>query len=153
MKRINKYFIVLTLFLSGVFSVSFAEPNTIELPKQTVSNVAEATVVSPSYVVKNPDAYLNKTIKMNARFDKFTTVGLDYPPAMKKSEEYVGFMVYRDDTTFDIPLAEMKLFLKRTDAQNFVELKSKDKVRITGKVFSTALGDPWVDVDKLEAIK
>ena len=47
----------------------------------------------------------------------------------------------------------MKLFLTKDEAQKFVELKAKEKVQIKGKVFSTALGDAWVDVLELKTIK
>ena len=153
MKRINK-FIVLLLFLVVAVSGVYAEfKDVLPLESQTEILSKAVEIVKPSQVVRNPEFYLNKTIKMQARFDKFATLGLDYPPALRKSDDYISFMVYRDDTSFDIPQSEMKLFMKRDDAQKFVDLKSKDKVFVTGKVFSTALGDPWVDVLKLETIK
>lgn len=152
MKRINRY-VVLFLMVMG-FTLqqgAFAEPAvTTELPQSTVS---QANKVSPLAIVSNPQFYLNKTVTMEAKFDKFSTLGLDYPPAMRANTDYISFMVYRDDTSFDIPLSEMKLFLKREVAQDFAELKSKDKVLITGHVFSTALGDPWIDVTELKTVK
>ena len=39
----------------------------------------------------------------------------------------------------------MKIFVTREVAEKNVELEAGDKIRITGKVFSTALGDPWVE--------
>ena len=83
---------------------------------------------------------------MNATFDKFATLGLDYKTAMRSSEEYISFLILRDDNEHDIPLSEMKLFLKRDMAEKHIDLKTNDKVFITGKVFSDALGDPWIDV-------
>lgn len=152
MKRINR---LILLLLLGVFSLSVAtaEPQAvIELNRDVV--VKEASVlVSPVDVVKNSSIYLNKTVKFNARFDKFSTLGLDYPPALRKAEEYISFLIYRDDTSFDIPLSEMKLFMKRDDAQKFIDLKSKDKVQVSGKVFSNALGDAWIDVINMEIVK
>ena len=47
----------------------------------------------------------------------------------------------------------MKLFLKRTDAEKLIDLKENDKVQFSGVVFSNALGDVWVDVDKLSKVK
>ena len=47
----------------------------------------------------------------------------------------------------------MKLFIKRTEAEKFIDLKSNDEVQITGTVFSDALGDTWIDVTKLTLIK
>lgn len=104
-------------------------------------------------IVNSPKAYLNKTVTINAKFDKFSTLGLDYKPAFKSSEEYISFLIKRDDTTFDIPLSEMKLFLKRAEAEKFIDLKTNDEIQIIGQVFSDALGDAWIDVTKLTLIK
>ena len=43
-------------------------------------------------VVKNPEKYLNQTVKMQATFDKFSTLGLDYSKAMRSSKEYIGIL-------------------------------------------------------------
>ena len=110
------------------------------------TSVGVNSTVKPLDIVKNPAEYLNKTVRMNATFDKFATLGLDYKSAMRSSEEYISFLILRDDTEHDIPLSEMKLFLKREVAEKHIDLKTNDKVFITGKVFSTALGDPWIDV-------
>ena len=48
---------------------------------------------------------------------------------------------------------ELKLFLKRTEAEKFIELKTDDEISITGTVFSDALGDAWVDVSSLVVTK
>ena len=155
MKRINKYILSL-LIIGGLCSTNvLAELAVVELEKAPLQAVeaVQPVFVSPSAVVKNSSYYLNKTIKFDARFDKFATLGLDYPPALRKTEEYITFLVYRDDTTFDIPLSEMKLFMKREDAQKFIDLKSKDKIQVIGNVFSSALGDAWIDVIKLEIVK
>ena len=90
---------------------------------------------------------------MNAKFDKFSTLGLDYKSAFKSSEDYISFLIKRDDTTFDIPLSEMKLFIKREEAEKFIDLKTDDEIQIVGTVFSDALGDTWIDVTKLTLIK
>ncbi len=163
MKRIKKYTILLVMLLAlasgqGVIAAPAATIDKPAVKQQSVvqnSNISsqDAIQVTPLAVVANPNMFLNKTIIMTAKFDKFSTIGLDYPPALRKTEDYISFMVYRDDTQHDIPLSELKLFMKRTDAQKFIDLKSKDKVKITGKLFSTALGDAWVDVIVLENIK
>ena len=153
MKRINKYVVLLfvTLGLFSASSIVSAEPvSVVELNKPVYS---DEVVVKPLDVVNNPSFYLNKTIKMDALFDKFSTLGLDYPPANRPNTDYISFMVLREDTSFEIPLSEMKLFLKRDEAQKFIELKSKDKIQVVGKVFSTALGDPWVDVLELKTVE
>ena len=39
---------------------------------------------------------------------------------------------------YDIPLSEMKIFLKRDIAEKYIELKTNDEIQITGTVFSDA---------------
>ena len=90
---------------------------------------------------------------MQAKFDKFSTLGLDYKSAMRSSEDYISFLIKRDDTSYDIPLSELKLFLKREEAEKHLDLKTDDLIEIEGKVFSDALGDAWIDITKLTVIK
>ena len=117
-----------------------------------ITNASELSL-SPHAIVKNPKFYLNKEVKFNANFDKFATLGLDYKPAFKSSDEYISFLIKRSDTPYDIPLSELKLFLKREEAEKFINLKLNDEIEITGTVFSDALGDAWIDVSKLVLIK
>lgn len=114
---------------------------------------ANSIKVAPLTLVNTPKAYLNKSIIMNAKFDKFSTLGLDYKPAFKSSEEYISFLIKRDDTQFNIPLSEMKLFLKRSTAEKFIDLKTDDEIEIKGTVFSDALGDTWIDVSNITITK
>lgn len=139
------------LTTSNVYLEEAVAQPTVATPVAT--SVTSSGVVAPLKVVASPSSYLNKTITMNAKFDKFSTLGLDYKVAFKSSEEYISFLVKRDDTTYDIPLSEMKLFLKRDVAEKFIDLKTDDEVQIVGTVFSDALGDAWVDVSKLTLVK
>lgn len=109
--------------------------------------------VNPVDVVNRPNFYLNKNIKIRAKFDKFSTLGLDYKPAMRSSEKYISFLIQRPDVqSHNIPLSEMKIFISRTEAEKHIDLNSGDIVEFTGRVFSTALGDPWVDVNNFTVI-
>lgn len=108
---------------------------------------------SPHLIVNSPKSYLNKTIEMKAKFDKFSTLGLDYKSAFKSSEDYISFLIKREDTKYDIPLSEMKLFLKREVAEKHIDLKTNDEISIKGTVFSDALGDAWIDVEQITLIK
>ncbi len=108
---------------------------------------------TPLAIVASPKSYLGKTVTFNAKFDKFATLGLDYKPAFKSSEEYISFLIKRDDTMYDIPLSELKMFLKRAEAEKHINLKTNDEIQVTGVVFSDALGDAWIDVSKLTLIK
>lgn len=120
---------------------------------QATNTVQSGQIVAPLAIVANPKIYLNKTVTMNAKFDKFATLGLDYKPAFKSSEDYISFLIKRDDTNYDIPLSEMKLFLKRETAEKFIDLKTNDEIRIVGTIFSDALGDAWIDVSELTLVK
>jgi len=137
---------------STLFEVN-AEATTATKPITHQSQTVNGIYVKPLTVVSSPSTYLNKTVLMEAKFDKFSTLGLDYKPAMKSSEDYISFLIKRDDTTFNIPLSEMKLFLKRSVAEKFIDLKTNDEIEIKGTVFSDALGDAWVDVQELKIIK
>lgn len=117
-------------------------------------SLPDAIEVNSLDVVNNPSLYLNKNITMKATFDKFSALGLDYKKALRSTTDYIGFLIQRDDKLdHDVPLSEMKLFLKRDYAEKFIDLEVGDKIKVTGKVFSTALGDPWIDVCKIEVLK
>ena len=157
------HIIIITATLAITFGVySIIESNN-SLAVQTTTKPVKASTTSapanqtlsakPLDIVANPNAYLNKTIKMDATFDKFSTLGLDYKPAMRKYEDYISFLIRRDDVTDHvIPLSEMKLFLKRSVAEKYIDLESGDKINIEGKVFATALGDAWIDIEKFNII-
>lgn len=131
------------------------QTKTSEIKPETKSNNSASYItVCPLEVVANPDTYLGKNIKMKATFDKFATLGLDYKPAFRSSQDYISFLIKRDDVTdHTIPLSEMKIFIKRTEAEKFIDLESGDIVDIYGKVFSTALSDPWIEVNKLVVVQ
>ena len=124
--------------------------------KVTAVKASETTVydeVSSLAVVANPAKYLNKHIKIKAKFDKFSTLGLDYKPAFKSSEKYITFLIKRDDVpNHIIPLSEMKNFLARDIAEKYIELSSGDDIEYCGTVFSNALGDVWINVEKFTVL-
>lgn len=140
------------ILTAGNFDTDSVAAQPIAAPVQTLAETAKDSV-SPLNVVNNPTSFLNKKITMIARFDKFSTLGLDYKPALRSSDNYISFLIKRDDTVHDIPLSEMKLFLKRDLAEKFLELKTNDKIQITGTVFSDALGDAWIDAEALTVIQ
>lgn len=145
--------LVCSIILTG--SNLFIDTVTAEpvVTQTTVTSVQDTNTVRPLSIVNSPKTYLNKKVTMNAKFDKFSTLGLDYKPAFKSSENYISFLIKRDDTNFDIPLSEMKLFLKRELAEKFIDLKTNDEIKIVGTVFSDALGDAWVDVESIAITK
>lgn len=163
MKR-YKYMRVLTAIFACAFIFTTSTICTEEVtaqpelrgPAQVEEQVVQSTrddLTNPLDIVASPKAYLNQKVVMQAKFDKFATLGLDYKSAFRSSEEYISFLIKRDDTIHDIPLSEMKLFLKRDVAEKFIELKTDDVIEIEGNVFSDALGDAWIDVNNLTIIK
>lgn len=162
--KILLFFMALTLVFGG-YDIACAQstPAKTQAVKTTPAKAPSSATkaqntnyisVAPLDVVKNPSAYLNKNVKMKAVFDKFSTLGLDYKPAMKSSADYIGYLIRRDDVTDHvIPLSEMKLFIKRDAAQKFIDLESGDIIEIEGKVFSCALGDPWIETVKLTVLE
>lgn len=170
MKNIKALVITLAAgIVLGGLSITYATQNipasTMEAAQTAVNAAKTKTIshqqrsdinyiqVSPLDVVNSPERYYNKYIKINAKFDKFSTLGLDYVPAMRSSEKYISFLIQRPDVLdHDVPLSEMKIFLNRTEAEKHIDLNSGDIIEFTGKVFSVALGDAWVDVDKFTVI-
>ena len=95
--------------------------------------------VNPLELISNPYKYLNRNIRITGKFDKFSA--------------YISFLIQRPDVKdHDIPLSELKIFLKKEVAEKHIDLNAGDEVRFSGRVFSTALGDPWMDVDTFEVI-
>ena len=155
--------IIISLFLSlFIANLSYGaavqqKPAAQPQAKSTaqVSTPIQAPINTTSLnIVAHPQYYLNKTVKIQATFDKFSTLGLDYKKAMRDSKNYIGILIQRDDvTSHNIPLSEMKLFLSKELAEKNINLDTGDKIEITAKEFSTALGDPWLDVTNIKVIK
>ena len=155
--KINKLLLIIALsaglFTTGnVYKVD-AQTAVTQKPVSQQIQTEQGIHVKPLTIVNSPSTYLNKSVIIEAKFDKFSTLGLDYKPAMRSSENYISFLIKRDDTSFNIPLSEMKLFLKRDMAEKFIDLKTNDEIEIKGTVFSDALGDTWIDVKELKIIK
>lgn len=121
---------------------------------QAKTNAIKPINTTSLNIVANPNKYLNKTVKIQATFDKFSALGLDYSKALRKSSDYIGILIQRDDVQDHvIPLSEMKMFMKKDMAEKYIDLDTGDKVEIIAKVFSTALNDPWLDIEKLTVIQ
>lgn len=142
--------ITATILTSGAMYTEKVDAQPVPSVQQTVQS---QNYTSPIAIVNSPKSYLGKNVTMSAKFDKFSTLGLDYKPAFKSSDDYISFLIKRNDTTHNIPLSEMKLFLKRDLAEKFIDLKTDDKIEIRGIVFSDALGDAWIDVSEIKIIQ
>lgn len=149
--------VCLGLFVCGVNASDankVVTPNSIKPQTQVQTNVRYISLTSPLLLVSSPAQYLNKNVEFTAKFNKFSTLGLDYPPAMRASQVYTGVLIERDDVkTHVIPLSELKMFIKIEKLKQFTELSSGDKIKIKGKVFSAALGDPWLDIEELSVLE
>ncbi len=151
----KKLSIILALVISlGVSATVYSQTTQSAISKSVAANSAvQYTNVAALDVVANPFRYLHRNIRIRAKFDKFSTLGLDYPPALRSSEKYISFLIQRPDVTnHNIPLSEMKIFLKKEIAEKHIDLDAGDEIEFTGRVFSTALGDTWMDVDSIKVI-
>jgi len=155
MKKLN--ILILSIFIIAGFGIG-SNLKSIQTDAQpaaytTTAAVQQVQYVNPLHVVANPGQYLNKYIKIKAKFDKFSTLGLDYSPAMRPHDKYISFLIQRPDiTNHDIPLSEFKMFLTKELAEKHIDLDAGDEVVFSGKVFSTALGDPWMDVTDFQVV-
>ena len=131
---------------------AFTEPQQ-ETQKPVEQTVQPVVTTNSLDIVANPAKYLNKYVTIKGKFDKFSTLGLDYKPAMRSSEQYITFLIQRDDIKdHNIPLSEMKVFLKRSEAEKYIDLNAGDEIEFSGRVFSTALGDAWLDAEKFTVL-
>jgi len=142
-----KYCLKLTVaILFSALTINISPVCAVGEPMQAVIEV------KPMELVKKPGNFLNKEVKFSAEFDKFSTLGLDYKRAFRDSKDYISFLIKRPDVekNYTIPLSELKLIFKREEAEKMLDIENGDRVIIKGKVFSTALNDPWVDVYELK---
>lgn len=130
------------------------ETSVTKAPQNTCDINKDYKLVSPLDLVANPTAYMGKKVKFQGKFDKFSTLGLDYQPAMRSSEKYITILIQRPDiSNHDVPLGELKIFMDRKAAEKHIDLNSGDDVEIAGTIFSKALGDAWLNVDNFTVVK
>jgi hypothetical protein len=121
-------------------------------PEPVIENVVNVT---PEDLVNKPHDYLGKNVKFNGNFFAFSTLALDYKPAFRSSKTHISMLILRQGS--HIPLSELKLAMmmpkdKDPETQTLGGLKDGDQIEVVGKVFSTALDDPWVEILKLKKI-
>lgn len=105
-------------------------------------------------LLDNPKNFLEKKIKFRGKFSSFTTLALDYEPAMRKSKDYISLTIFRSNTK--IPLSELKMAYPVKEAKEdkeIRELEEGDLLEVYGKVFSSALDEPWVDIVSLKKLE
>ena len=144
------------LFILGVAITTFNYADTSFATTTSITSpivpIQQTVVVKPIDLVNNPSAYLHKRISMTAKFAKFSTLGLDYNRAMRSSDNYISFLFLRDDAINNIPLSELKMFINRKTAEKLPDIDEGDNVKVTGTVFSNALGDDWLDAESLTIV-
>lgn len=124
------------------------------LKKEFDASLATATPVDSLSLVREPAQYVNKKVTFTATFNRFADIGLDYKKAFRDSRDYVTFFVLRPDVTaHSIPLSEMKLFFPRKKSSEVMDLDSGDKIQVIGTEFSTALDEPWIDVEHIRVLE
>ncbi|MBX9690612.1 MAG: hypothetical protein K2X27_28110 [Candidatus Obscuribacterales bacterium] len=123
---------------------------TAKTPEPVIENVVS---VAPEDLVDKPHEYLGKNVKFSAPFFAFSNLALDYKPAFRSSKTHISLLVSRSKK--HVPLSELKLAMmtpKEKDPETtlLANLKEGDTLEIIGKVFSTALDDPWVEILKVK---
>ena len=122
--------------------------------KKEIINEAEYESILVGALLDNPKDFIDKKIKLRGKFSSFTTLALDYEPALRKSKDYISLCIFRPDSK--IPLSELKLAYPLKEAkENLVirDLEEGDVLEIYGKVFSSALDEPWVDILSIKKIE
>lgn len=127
-------------------------------PKATAqeidASIASATPVEPLELLQSPSSYLNRKVTFTGTFNRFADIALDYKKAFRDSRDYVTFFILRPDASaHTIPLSEMKLFFPRKKSGEVMDLESGDKIQIVGVPFSTALDEPWIDVEHIKIVE
>ncbi|MDX1918985.1 MAG: hypothetical protein SFT81_07615 [Candidatus Caenarcaniphilales bacterium] len=110
--------------------------------------------ISLAQLVGKPDEWLSKDVCFKGTFNSFSALALDYPPALRPQKDFISLTLLRPDT--EIPLSELKLAINLEGAQKHEKLPKiapGDLIAIHGKVFSSALGEPWVDIEQIEVTK
>jgi len=118
------------------------------------ASIAAAMPVSPIVLLQNPSGYLNRKVTFSGTFNRFADIALDYKKAFRDSRDYVTFFILRPDVkNATIPMSELKLFFPRKKSAEAMDLESGDQIQIVGTEFSTALDEPWVDVEHIKVLQ
>ncbi len=121
---------------------------------QIDASIASAAKVDPLDLLRSPTQYINKKVTFTGTFNRFADIALDYKKAFRDSRDYVTFFILRPDVgEHTIPLAEMKLFFPRKQSDEVTELEAGDKIQVVGTQFSSALEEPWIDVEHIKILE
>lgn len=129
------------------------DADTDKKPKVEI-NESEYQNITIGKLLASPSDLIGKKIKFKGTFNSFTTLALDYSPAMRASKDYISITVFRPDT--QIPLGELKMAYPVEEAKEDETIKGLEKgdlIEIYGVGFSAALDEPWLDINKIKLIK
>ena len=127
---------------------------TPEKKPKTEINESEYKNIMIGQLLTSPTDAIDKKVKFKGKFNSFTTLALDYNPAMRSSKDYISITIFRPDT--QIPLGELKMAYPVEEAKEDDVIKGLEKgdvIEIYGKGFSAALDEPWLDINKIKLIE
>jgi hypothetical protein len=158
MNRLAK-FVLFVIFLIPVLSFADSKSNlayAVDVTNGVNLDLAcDGPYLKIKDIVANPKAYKGKKVKFLGDFYSFSSLPLDYPPAMREAKNYIGIVLARPDHK-QIPLVELKLAVKLDifkNAEERLSLEQGDTLRLSGRVFEVALGEPWLDITSIEVVK
>lgn len=142
MNKIIKLQIIVAILFSTLFQVPILAKNKCTAEFTELHNL-----------ILKPKDFLNKDIVIEGEFHSFSTIPLDYEKAMRSSKDFIGLVLARPDQT-EIPLVELKLAAPLTMFKDEnINIEHGDLVSLEAKVYAVALGEPWLEVTKIDIEK
>jgi hypothetical protein len=130
------------------------KPDKEAVAREIDASIASATKVDSLELLQKPTQYLKQKVTFTGTFNRFADTGLDYKKAFRDSRDYVTFFILRPDVgEKTIPMSEMKLFFPRKKSDEVMDLEPGDKIQLVGTEFSTALEEPWIDVEHIKVLQ
>jgi len=146
------FFFLLFIFGFNSGEGLFSQDSKFQRKKvKLVKDCKEKTAISS--LILNPEDWVNKEVCFEGNFASFSNIALEYDLAYRSKKEYISLLLLRPGTK--IPLSELKLTIKISKAREqgkIQEIEQGDKLLIKGKVFSSALGEPWIDISEIEIL-
>jgi lysyl-tRNA synthetase class II len=122
--------------------------------KEIDASIASATKVDALDLLQQPSKYLKQKVTFSGTFNRFADTALDYKKAFRDSRDFVTFFILRPDVgEKTIPMSEMKLFFPRKKSDEVMDLEPGDKIQLVGTPFSTALDEPWLDIEHIKMLQ
>lgn len=154
MNRLAKFFLFVIALIS-IASISRQAYALDSTKTENLSLICDGAYTKIKDLLVSPKAYKGKRVKLMGDFYSYSSLPLDYPPAMREAKNYIGIVLARPDMK-QVPLVELKLAFKLETFKNIedqLNLEQGDTIKISGRVYEVALGEPWVDVASIEVVK